>query len=120
MEKHVDLHSYSDRKKEKFFKGYSILSPKKHLIIKKGSLNKIVFYGNREKLNLSDLSKMKIAHDGKGFMADWLLERIQLTDSKTGKEFNFIFSQNHKFQRIKKNTIFVAIANREYFYLIDY
>jgi len=77
-----------------------------------GSLNKIVFYGNRKRLNLSDLRLMTIAHDGKGFMADWLLERIQLRDSLTGKEFNFIFCDNFKFRRIQKNTKFFSIANR--------
>ena len=81
------------------------------LIQLQGSMNEITFRGDREKLNLADLKTMTIWHDGQGFMADWVLERICLTDCKTGKKFDFVFCEEYKFDKIKKNNRYFTIAN---------
>ena len=74
-------------------------------------MNEITFRGDREKLSLADLKTMTIWHDGQGFMADWVLERICLTDCKTGKKFDFVFCEEYKFDKIKKNNRYFTIAN---------
>ena len=68
-------------------------------------MNEITFRGDREKLSLADLKTMTIWHDGQGFMADWVLERICLTDCKTGKKFDFVFCEEYKFDKIKIRTV---------------
>ena len=82
-----------------------------YLCYLKGSMNEITFRGDREKLSLADLKTMTIWHDGQGFMADWVLERICLTDCKTGKKFDFVFCEEYKFDKIKKNNRYFTIAN---------
>ena len=74
-------------------------------------MNEITFRGDREKLDLADLKTMTIWHDGQGFMADWVLERICLTDCLTGKKFDFVFCEEYKFDKIKKNNRYFTIAN---------
>ena len=74
-------------------------------------MNEITFRGDREKLDLADLKTMTIWHDGQGFMADWVLERICLTDCQTGKKFDFVFCEEYKFDKIKKNNRYFTIAN---------
>jgi len=88
-----------------------IFRQKEGKILQKGSMNEITFRGDREKLSLADLKTMTIWHDGQGFMADWVLERICLTDCKTGKKFDFVFCEEYKFDKIKKNNRYFTIAN---------
>ena len=64
-------------------------------------------------VDLADLSKMEIKHDGTGFMSDWMLERIFLTDCATGNKFNFVFCENYKFDNVKKGATYLTFANGE-------
>ena len=79
--------------------------------MQRGCMNEITFRGLREKVNLDDLKKMEIKHDGTGFMSDWMLERISLTDCFTGNYFNFVFCENFKFDNVKKGATYLTFAN---------
>jgi len=41
-------------------------------------------------VDLEDLQKIRIGHDGKGFGAGWFLEKVCITNTKSGQQWFFI------------------------------
>ena len=96
-----------------------VFRQKQGTVMQRGCMNEITFRGSREKVNLDDLMKMEIKHDGSGFMSDWMLERICLTDCFTGNKFNFVFCENFKFDNVKKGATYLTFANGQHYSLFQ-